>query len=188
MRLFEVSQKVFFKQNSCSEIFLKGECVELKGFACISEASSYETIYLGYLQNTERANGMTWYTKALHDVHTKKLTMVAATKNCQNFAPSIFCSHIPFFKDSGQGLLDENDGNEAHEKYFFINESYLAKTSLCMREISSEAPEFRKSRRKLERMLNRYHTSHLFMGDTFLRILPHWSGESTIIDAYPRDY
>lgn len=187
MRLFKVSQRIFFDKTTYSGIFKEGELLELEGFAFISEASRDEIIYLGYMQNYNATDGMTWYTKALYDSKTKKLTMLAATKKCQNFAPSIFCTHIPFFKESGQGMMDEADGTVISRPCFFIDGEHTGCTSICMKEISPEAPTFRRSRRKLDRMLNRYHTANLFMGEQFVKIAPNWHGYGTIIDSYPRD-
>lgn len=187
MRLFKVSQRIFFDKTTHNEVFQKGDLLELEGFACISEFSCDESIYLGYLQNYDAADGMTWYTKALYDGQTKRLTMLAATKVCNNFAPSIFCTHIPFFMGNGQGMVDEADGTISSRPCFFIDGEHTGTTSICMREISPEAPTFRKGRRKLDRMLNRYHTANLFMGEQFVKVAPHWTGHNSIIDFYPRD-
>lgn len=187
MRLLKVSQKVVFKKNSKSGIFLKDEEVIFSGYL-----TGYGCVLQGYLKREPiSGNDITLYVKAHWDNIRRELVLLEATKNnCGYHDPIAFCCYIPYVKtysNEGTGFLDDTYSIENENKdFFFIDGDYIATATIKIEKIreytdnSDLNEDFFIAQRKINRMINRYYLAKydkkLHLGHLFRRISPGWCG------------
>lgn len=189
MRIFKIKQTICFKESTDSGLYKSGDVLNLRGYLCLVSATLTEDIFEGYLQEVDSKTGMTFYVKAIQEDYHRRFTMLEATKHVGNRMPMGFCTHIPYFKDEGKGLLDETDGRPIENgKYFFDDGHYIATTTVSMKEIRLDHPDHGLLSNKINKMRDRYHTAlkhgELFIGNLYKRIAPHWDGPQCLIDMY----
>lgn len=189
MRIFKIKQTICFKERTDYGMYKPGDVLELSGYVNLTKSTWTEDIFEGYLQEVDSKTGMTFYVKAIQEDYHRRFTMLSATKCSGSRMPMGFCTHIPYFKDEGNGLLDETDGMPIDNgKYFFDDGHYIATTTVSMEEITIEHPGYSWIYTKLNKMLDRYHTAlnhgGLFISNLYKRIAPNWDGPQCLIDMY----
>lgn len=185
MRLLKVSQKLVFKENSKSGVFLKGEEVVFTGYL-----TGYGCVLQGYLKREPiTGDDITLYVKAHWDNVRRELVLLEATKNnCGYHEPMAFCCYIPYVSlapNEGDGFLDDTNGAE-NKDFFFINGNYIATATIKIEKIREYTNDgdlndaFFIAERKVNRMINRYYLAKydkkLHFGNLFNRVAPHWCG------------
>lgn len=157
MRFFKMKQSITFLKDMNSGSFQSGETVIFNGYL-----RDYNSVMEGYMESStiEHQNPVL-YIKGYRDFFGKMILVETTKQSSQT--PMTLCSYFPcIFDKVPKGYLSETDSPTlTNEKYFFQDNTYLAKIDLYLDLIEFPIPgsknhiilEYENTKKKVNQML-----------------------------------